>query len=524
MNMKRAGHFWTLDVAGAALFSLGLSGGVCALIGNSQGHSLLPWMACLAGGGLLRAAAILLVNTRALPAAQRHANLWRQAAMARLLGGRLPRPVSAGQSAALAIDHVQAIEEHGARFQPARISAVFGPLLAIALIALASWVSALILLATLLPFVVGMIFAGTAARRASERQLEALTALSGLFVDRIRHLALIRHFHAEKRIARQVEGATQTVAQSTISVLRAAFLSSAVLEFFSALAVALVAIYCGFALLGLLPFPAPESLNLQRAFFALAMAPEVYLPMRRLAAAYHEKQVGEAATEALADYAPDQPAPDTSSNLEMTRSGTFDGLVVEGLELAWPGLAIGPLTFRLAATGLVALSGPTGSGKSSTLAAIAGQIDAAAGSISTTSGPPLDPGAIAWAAQRPLLVPGSLRANLALAAPWANDAAILAAARRVGLDPLLARRGGLDLAIDHRGSGLSGGERRRIGLARALLSERPLLLCDEPTADLDAHSAAQIIALLRDLARERALVVATHDAALIAACDEEIAL
>ncbi|MBT0669992.1 ATP-binding cassette domain-containing protein [Novosphingobium profundi] len=527
--MKRAGHFWALDLAGAALFCIGISGGVSALVASPGGSRTWLWIACLAAGGACRAGAIWLVNRFAMPAAQDHANLWRSAVMRRLLGARLPAPLTAGASAALAIDHVQAIEEHGARFQPARISATFGPLIALGIIALASWVSALILLATLLPFVVGMIFAGTSARRASERQLEALAALSGLFVDRVRHLPLIRHFGAERRIAQQVETATRDVAERTVAVLRAAFLSSAVLEFFSAIAVALVAIYCGFSLLKLLPFRAPESLTLARAFFALAMAPEVYLPMRRLAAAYHEKQMGEAAETALAAYGPGAaplavPQPKSGAAPQQAPRAGFDGLVVETLALAWPGRAIGPVSLRLGAAGMVALSGPTGSGKTSTLAAIAGQIEALDGRIATASGHPLDPAAIAWAAQRPLLLPGTLRRNLALAAPDADDAAILAVAERVGLGPLLARRRGLDLAIDHRGSGLSGGERRRIGLARAILSARPLLLCDEPTADLDAQSARQVTQVLRDLARDHALVVATHDAAVIAVADAEIAL
>ncbi|GAM04419.1 cysteine ABC transporter permease/ATP-binding protein [Novosphingobium sp. MBES04] len=486
------------------------------------GTALFGWLACLAGGALLRASSVLLVHHFAMPGAQNGANLWRRAAMARLLGGRLPAPVSAGTSAALAIDHVQAIEEHGARFQPARVSAVVGPLLAIGLIALASWFSALILLATLLPFVVGMIFAGTAARRASERQLDALAALSGLFVDRVRHLPLIRHYGAQARIARQVEDATHGVASRTVAVLRAAFLSSAVLEFFAAIAVALVAIYCGFALLGLLPFTPPEPLTLGRAFFALAMAPEVYLPMRRLAAAYHEKQMGEAAESALAEYAPERQ--EEPSDASAPKSPPFDGLVVEGLILAWPTVCIGPVDLRLPRTGIVALSGPSGSGKTSTLAAIAGQIEASSGRITTFAGHPLDPANVAWAAQRPLLLPGSLRRNLALAAPKACDAAVLVAARRVGLGPLLEKRGGLDLVIDHKGSGLSGGERRRIGLARALLSGRPLLLCDEPTADLDAASAAQIVAVLQELSRERALLVATHDETVRAIAQQEIAL
>lgn len=515
---------WLVDVAGAALFAWGVASGVDAIAtehGASGVVTLLTPAAWIICGALLRAFAACTVDRLAVGAAQaasrtRRAGLWQK-----LLGGRLARPISSGESANLALDHSMAIENRDQRFSPIRSNAIVGPLVVALIVAPASWVAAAIMLATLVPFTLGMILAGTASRRAAERQLDALGALSGLFVDRVTHLPLIRHFGAEARIGRQVRSATGEVARRTVTVLRTAFLSNAVLEFFSALSIALVAVYCGFSLLGLLPFPAPEKLTLVPAFFVLAMAPEFYLPMRRLAAAYHEKQLGEAAAKALAPFDEQPVAPKPSSHEPAT---AFDGLHVEHLRLAFPGISVGPLSFELAASDLAALSGPTGSGKTSTLAAIAGQLVPASGHIATLSGAALPPGSVAWAAQRPLLMTGTLGHNLALAAPGTCDAEVLAVARQVGLGDVLDRRGGLAMAVDHAGSGLSGGERRRIGLARAILSGRPLILCDEPTADLDEASAAAIIALLVTLSAERCILVATHDAALIAAARREIAL
>ncbi|GAA4762242.1 thiol reductant ABC exporter subunit CydD [Stakelama sediminis] len=509
--------FWLIDVAGAALFAYGIADGVGALVGARSPE--WPALLALILGATIRAGAVLLVHNSAIRSAQQVTVRWRARLFPRLLGGRIARPLLAGESATLAIDHVAAIEAHGARFQPVRMGASLSPLLVAVITAFASWVSALIMLGTMVPFIVGMILAGTAARHASERQLTALGELSGLFVDRVRNLPVIRHFGAEERITRQVTGATREVALRTIAVLRTAFISGAVLEFFSALAVALIAVYCGFSLLGLLPFSPPEHLTLTRAFFALAMAPEFYLPMRRLAAAYHEKQLGEAAMEALDEAVPD--LPDTPAE----PVSAFDGLTVSGLAIDWPGTRIGPLTFTLGNTDLVALTGPTGSGKTSVLAAIAGQITDFDGSVTTASGGRIAPEAIAWAAQRPLLLPGTLADNIALAAPDASREAIRAVAERVGLGVMLTERSeGLDLMLDHRGSGLSGGERRRLGLARAILSGRPLLLCDEPTADLDADSAADITALLTELGRERCVLVATHDPVLTEAARAEVTL
>ncbi|OAN57352.1 ABC transporter ATP-binding protein/permease [Sphingomonas sp. TDK1] len=505
---KQAGLAWIIDLGGAALFAWGIADGVAAA---AAGHAVPPAAyTAMLGGGLVRAATAWGVPMLAVRGAQATTGPLRATLAQRLLGsGAAP---SSGQSAVLAIDHVATIEGYETRFVPARMAAAAAPLVAVAIIACASLVAAGILLGTLVPFIFGMILAGTAAKRASERQLEALGDLSDLFVDRVRTLPILRHFGAEERVARQVGAATREVAARTVEVLRVAFLSSAVLEFFSALAVALVAVYCGFSLLGLLPFPDPETLTLREAFFALAMAPEFYLPMRRLAAAYHDKQLGEAARTAIASV-PELPPPAAAP-------AVFAGVEARDVLIAWPGRAVGPANISIGTTGLVALTGPTGSGKTSLLAAIAGQLSPRSGVLTSVAA-----NHIAWAAQHPLILPGTLRDNLALAAPTATDGDILAAIARVGLSPMLAGRGaGLDLPLDHRGSGLSGGERRRLGLARALLADRPLLLADEPTADLDDRSAAAITALLRIVAIERAVIVATHDPRLIAAADAEVTL
>ncbi|MBW4331566.1 ATP-binding cassette domain-containing protein [Stakelama sp. CBK3Z-3] len=511
MNRKNtAGFAWLLDLGGAALFALGIA---MAVTGAAQGGLIeAETIALILTGGLIRAIAVGLVHRLAIAGAQRIAAARRLPVIRRLIGEPLTQPPSLGQSAVFAIDHPLAIEQYQARFMPSRFAASAAPLLVIALVAFASLVAAGILFATFIPFIIGMIFAGTAARRASEQQLNAMGQLSGLFVDRVRALSIIRHFHAEERITRQVRGAASDLAERTVSVLRVAFLSSAVLEFFSALAVALVAVYCGFSLLGMLPFPDPETLTLREAFFALAMAPEFYLPMRRLAAAYHEKQLGEAAEAALDALPAPLPAPENAC--------AYAGLTARAARIEWPGRSIGPVSFTLGMNGLVALTGPTGSGKTSLLAGIAGQVALTDGAIT-----PIPSHDIAWAAQRPLILPGSLRDNLTLGRDNADDAEIVDAAERVGLGPLIAARGeGLDLMLDHRGSGLSGGERRRLGLARAILARRPLLLADEPTADLDAESARDIAMLLLLLSHERALVVATHDPLVIETAQQAVAL
>lgn len=504
---KAAGLAWTSDVAGAAIFAWGAAG---ALEARLQGASGIAFgVALMLLGGLLRLASQYGAQVLGFDEGRALARVRRGDLFPRLLTISGPAAPALGATATLGIDHVAAEQARAARFDPVRQSATLAPLFVVLVVALESRVAALILFFTLIPFVIGMILAGGAARQAADRQMAAITALSSLYVDRIRHLPIIRHFGAEDRIARQAGSAAEDVAERTIAVLRSAFLSSAVLEFFAALSVALVAVYCGFSLLGLLPFTPPEHLDYRAAFFVLVMAPEFYLPMRRLAAAYHEKQLGEAAEKALSEV------PEPASGPAIS-----DHVSLHDVVLAWPGHRIGPIGFELGSRGLVCITGPTGSGKTSLLAAIAGQVAPSEGTLAT-----LPAQAIAWAGQVPLLLPTTLEDNLRLGRAEADSAAIADAVKAVGLDALVMRRAdGLATAIDHHGAWLSGGERRRLGLARALIADRPLLLADEPTADLDNASADRIIALLVAEAQRRAVIVATHDERLAAAADQVVTL
>lgn len=499
----------SIDSIGAILFAGGLALGVSAVAsGELTNATALVAIALLLAGGLVRGGVMTVNEAHAAIGAQASVMALRRVLLPHLLAGRLPAPLPSGEAATIAIDHIEALRMRELRFAPARFAAVAAPMMVLAAVAYASLVAASILLFTFVFFVLALILVGTAAAREADAQLEALSTLSGLLEDRLRHLPIIRHFGAEERITRQIGQVSRELSQRTLSVLRKAFLSSAALEFFAALAVALVAVYCGFSLLGLLPIRVPEELTLAEAFFALALAPEFYLPMRRLAAAYHEKQMGEAAERVIAPLRADADAPKHATV-------PFAGVKVEEVTLQLGERRIGPISFDVGRAGITALVGPTGSGKTSLLAAIAGQIVPTDGTIcvpGSSCGP--DPNTIAWAGQRPLLLPGTLADNIALARPDATQEAISEVAAMVGLGALMTRRG-LGLALDPSGAGLSGGERRRIGIARAILAARPLILVDEPTADLDAVSAAEIVSLIEGLGRDCALVIATHDSRLI---------
>lgn len=514
-----------LDAVAAIGFAAGLAGAI-ATLADGDG-AVVPWLvlgvlsACVRGVSLRFSTQVGAAGARAA----------KQVLRARIVVAVLHRPATsqrtAGELAHAAVDEVEAIDGHVARFLPARRAATLGPLIILVAIAFASPVSAAILTATLLPFIVALALAGGAAADESRRQFAALSRLSGLLADRLRALPVVLAFGAQEREAARLALASREVAHRTMRVLRVAFLSSGALEFFAALSVALVAVYCGFNLLGLLPFAVPERLDLGASFFVLALAPEFYLPLRRLAAAYHDRQAAETAAERLAAIEAEQlRAPPLSF------ASPLPALALDAVAIRYPGAdncAVAGFSLAVAPGEMIALVGASGSGKTSLLHLLLGLAPIERGRI-LVDRQPLPPGAslarqVAWLGQSTLLLPDTIAANIALAHPAASRDDVARAAQAAGLAAMLAcRLGGLDTMLDERGSGLSGGERRRIGFARALLKPAPFLLLDEPTAHLDPAAEAAMIASIAALRGTRTILVATHSPALAAIADRIVTL
>jgi ATP-binding cassette subfamily C protein CydD len=527
-----APSFASLVQGAAALFWLpqaALLAWAVQRLGAGEGPAAVLWPATgILLLGVLRAAAEAWGARRVYAQARWHLSMLRAGAAA-ALAARSPmdsaRP-AAGLAASVIAEQAEAVVPYLVRYAPARWRATVVPLVILAVVACLSWVAAAVLLvaAPLIPIFMAIV--GWRARAASEAQMVELGGMNGFLLDRLRGLATLRALDAVDATARRLGEAAQTLRTRTMAVLRIAFLSSAVLELFSALGVAMVAAYIGFHLLGTLGFGTwGRTLSLGEGLFILLLAPAFFEPLRELSAVWHDRAAGEAALASLARLSEGGVALPGAVPAGEGPVGTpgAPAVRVHGLCFSHAGEAafFNHYDLRVAAGEHVALMGPSGPGKTALLSLIAGLVPAERGEILIGGVPLSDDTAaalrarMAWMGQKPHVFAGSVQANVALGRPGVQMAQVEAAMRFAALDGVAQARPGV--ALGEGGGGLSGGEAVRLALARvAAQPGADLLLVDEPTAHLDSETAERVADALMQLARGKTLIAATHDPVLAA--------
>lgn len=492
--------------------------------GASPGE-LVPLLAGLLAMLALRALALYLQETLAQAASLRIRRRARRALLdhlARLGPVRLTSRHSASLASQL-VEQVEALDGYFARFQPQLWLAVLLPLAVLLAALWLDWLAAIFLLASapLIPLFMALV--GMGAERLNREQFAAVARLSGHFIDRVRGITTLQLFGRTAQATREVHATADDYRQRSMRTLRLAFLSSAVLEFFASVAIAVVAIYVGFGLLGYIEYGPAEELTLFSGLLVLLLAPEFFQPLRSLSQHYHDRAAALGAAEGLVALLNEAPDPGRLPGKAVPAPSRDVLVELEAASVDYPGRGrvLGPVDLTLAAGDVVAVTGPSGVGKSSLLQLLAGFVAPASGSIRRVEGLRL-----AWMDQRPLLIQGSLADNLRLAAPDAGEAEMRGALARAGLGELLAMLPlGLETRLGERGVGLSGGQAQRLALARAFLSRASLVLLDEPTASLDAETEGHLIEALQGLAEEgRTLVIATHHPALMALARRRLSL
>ena len=502
--------------------------------------------------GLLRAGCEAWGGRRVFGRARaRLSTLRAQVVQALAAGSPLDRTRAPSGLAASAIaEQAEALVPYLVRYQPARLRVMVLPLVILVVTACLSWVAALVLLAAAPLIPVFMAIVGWRAQAASRAQMVEMGGMNAFLLDRLRGLATLRALGAVELTAGRLGDAAQALRRRTMAVLRIAFLSSAVLEFFSALGVAMVAVYVGFHLLGALEFGAwGRQLGLGQGLFVLLLAPAFFEPVRELSAAWQDRAAAQAALQALdalqqhelvlpgasvglaALVQAPQPRPLKDGNQVLPTPRRAPAVMVHDLQFSHPGEA--PLfdgfSLCVAAGEHVALTGASGSGKTALLSLLAGLLPVGRGQIEI-GGALLTEHSVAalrqrigWMGQRPHVFAASVGANVALGRPGIGPHQIAAAIDRAGLAHVAQAHPGV--ALGEGGGGLSGGEAVRLALARiAAQPHADLLLVDEPTAHLDADTAVRVADALMAMAAGKTLIVATHDPVLIARLQRVVSL
>lgn len=424
----------------------------------------------------------------------------------------------AGSWATIILEQIEDMQEYYSRYLPQMYLAGMIPLLILICIFPINWAAALILFATapLIPLFMALV--GMGAADANRRNFVALARLSGNFLDSLRGLDTLRLFNRAKAETDQIARTSEDFRVRTMEVLRLAFLSSAVLEFFASISIAVVAVYFGFSYLGELNFGSyGTSVTLFAGFLVLILAPEFFQPLRDLGTFYHAKAQAVGAAETLLTF--------LSAEVESVGKGQRVLPVDQPIQLEANELQIlspsgtllaGPLTFSLAANQRVAIVGLSGAGKSSLLNLLLGFLPYQ-GSLKVNGHElrELDPQSwrqhLSWVGQNPHLPAPTLRDNILLNHPNASEGQLQLAVDRAWVSeflPLLPQ--GLDTVVGDSAARLSVGQAQRVAVARALLCPCQLMLLDEPTASLDAHSENRVMQALNAASTRQATLLVTH--------------
>ncbi|WP_052284339.1 heme ABC transporter permease/ATP-binding protein CydD [Kluyvera genomosp. 1] len=424
----------------------------------------------------------------------------------------------AGSWATLILEQIDDMHDYYARYLPQMALAACVPLLIVMAIFPSNWAAALILLVTapLIPLFMALV--GMGAADANRRNFLALARLSGHFLDRLRGMDTLRIFGRGEAETESIREASQDFRHRTMEVLRLAFLSSGVLEFFTSLSIALVAVYFGFSYLGELNFGSYSmAVTLSSGFLALILAPEFFQPLRDLGTFYHAKAQAVGAADSLKTFLEAPLAhPEQGENVLETSEPVT--LRAENLFITSPEgkTLVGPLNFTLNAGQRAVLVGQSGSGKSSLLNALAGFLPYSGSlQINGVELRHLDPDSwhrlMSWVGQNPQLPAATLRENVLLGNPDASEHQLFNALEKAWVNeflPLLSD--GVDTVVGEQAARLSVGQAQRVAVARALISPCRLLLLDEPAASLDAHSEQRVMQALTDASTQQTTLMVTH--------------
>ncbi|WP_419834590.1 heme ABC transporter permease/ATP-binding protein CydD [Endozoicomonas atrinae] len=449
----------------------------------------------------------------------------------------------AGSWSAIAVEQVEELQEFIAKYLPQMALAVMIPAIMLVVAFPQSWVVGIIFLGTAPLIPVFMILVGMKAAEANRKNFQALSRLGGFFLDRLQGLETLKLFQRTRSAETQLADASEDFRIKTMQVLRLAFLSSTVLEFFASVSIALVAVFLGMSFLGHITFGG--DVTLYTGLFLLLLAPEYYQPLRELGTYYHAKAKAIGATEEILEVLSREEPQAHRGGLSLPEAMPLTLEVQElsvsavirssaGSESADDSenkhqLLLDRLSFKIEPGSRVGIIGSSGAGKTTLINTLMGfwnyqgQIKIAGQSLADTQLASWRK-EIAWLGQLPLIIHGSVYDNIAFGRAVSHDQCLEALARAQGMDILANLPDGLDSVLKEQGGNLSVGQAQRIALARALVLPVRLLILDEPTASLDSVSESLVLDALDAIPDECTVITITHRISQLNAMDQILML
>lgn len=443
----------------------------------------------------------------------------------RELGPAYIKGKPAGTWATLLLEQVEDMQDFFSRYLPQMSLSVMIPFIILVVVFPVNWAAGLIFLLTapLVPMFMALV--GMKAADANRKNFKALQRLSGHFYDRLQSMTTIRLFDRTSSETEVLKGASEVFRTRTMDVLKIAFLSSAVLEFFTSISIAMTAVYFGFTYIGELNFGHyGVGITLFAGLFILILAPEFYQPLRDLGTFYHAKQQAVGAAESIVEF--------LETDITKVKSGDTQLDPAQGINIEAQDLKVlspegvqlvGPISFALNTRQSTALVGPSGAGKTSLISAILGFMPYEGSlKINGIELRDLDLASwrktISWVGQNPLLLHGSIRDNVTL-----GKQDITVQTVQNALDQSFAsefvNEHGLDYMISDRSGGLSVGQSQRLALARAMIQDGQFWLLDEPTASLDTRSEQLVMKGINSNIESRTSLLVTHQLAPLQSVD-----
>ncbi|TCW54088.1 ATP-binding cassette subfamily C protein CydD [Bacillus thuringiensis] len=373
--------------------------------------------------------------------------------------------------------------------------------------------SGIILVVTIPIVIIFMILLGLAAQKMADSQYESYRVLSNHFVDTLKGLETLKYLGKSKQHEGKIEKVSKRYRKATMRTLRVAFLSSFALDFFTSLSIAFVAVGLGIRLID-------GTIVLLPALTILILAPEYFLPIKQVGANYHATLDGQLAMEQIEEILQQQKEVgkketnvdiiwNSTSNLKLqdvkVKNDESEKAILEGIDFTWKG------------TGAIGVIGESGAGKSTLIDVLAGFLTPSGGKL-IINGVKIDGSTredwqknIAYIPQQPYIFPLSLKDNICFYETNTTDAEVERVINEVGLRSLVTSLpNGMYERIGEGGRMISGGQEQRVAMARALLSKKPIILLDEPTAHLDIETEFEIKQAMLRLFEGKLVFLATH--------------